>query len=101
MPLHTHRTTQKQNKRTQTSIPLVGFEPTIPVFERAKTVHALDLAVTVIGRSGGTAPTFLTSTRDGGEWLGSCPGSFTHKERVPSTHWTGCKVGPRARLDVM
>jgi hypothetical protein len=27
----------------------VGFEPTIPVFERAKTVHALDRAVTAIG----------------------------------------------------
>jgi hypothetical protein len=27
----------------------VGFEPTIPVFERAKTVHALDRAATVIG----------------------------------------------------
>jgi hypothetical protein len=27
----------------------VGFEPAIPVFERAKTVHALDRAVTVIG----------------------------------------------------
>jgi hypothetical protein len=38
-----------QNKRTQTSMPLVGFEPTIPVFERAKTVHALDRATTVIG----------------------------------------------------
>jgi hypothetical protein len=25
------------------------FEPTIPVFERAKTVHALDGAATVIG----------------------------------------------------
>jgi hypothetical protein len=30
-------------------MPRVGFEPTIPVFERAKTVHALDRAVTVIG----------------------------------------------------
>jgi hypothetical protein len=30
-------------------MPRVGFEPTIPVFERAKTVHALDHAVTVIG----------------------------------------------------
>jgi hypothetical protein len=29
----------------------VGFEPTIPGFERAKTVHALDRAVTVIGKS--------------------------------------------------
>jgi hypothetical protein len=27
-----------------------GFEPTTPVFERAKTVHALDCAATVIGR---------------------------------------------------
>jgi hypothetical protein len=30
-------------------MPLVGFEPTIPVFGRAKTVHALDRAATVIG----------------------------------------------------
>jgi hypothetical protein len=29
-------------------MPLVGFEPTIPAFERAKTVHALDRAATVI-----------------------------------------------------
>jgi hypothetical protein len=28
----------------------VGFEHTIPVFERAKTVHVLDRAATVIGR---------------------------------------------------
>jgi hypothetical protein len=35
-----HRTTQTQNKRTQTSIPRVRFEPTIPVLERAKTVDA-------------------------------------------------------------
>jgi hypothetical protein len=30
-------------------MPRVGFEPTIPVFEREKTVHALDRAATVIG----------------------------------------------------
>jgi hypothetical protein len=47
--LPTHKITQTQNKRTQTSKPQVGFEPTTPVFERVKTVHALDLAVTVIG----------------------------------------------------
>jgi hypothetical protein len=29
----------------------VGFEPTVPVFERLKTVHALDLAATVIGNT--------------------------------------------------
>jgi hypothetical protein len=48
-PLPTHRTTQTRNKCTQTSMSWVGFEPTIPVFQRAKTVHALDRAVTVIG----------------------------------------------------
>jgi hypothetical protein len=30
-------------------MPEVGFEPTIPVFERAKIFHALDGATTVIG----------------------------------------------------
>jgi hypothetical protein len=30
-------------------MPRVGFKPTIPVFERAKTFHALDRAATVIG----------------------------------------------------
>jgi hypothetical protein len=41
-PLPTQRTTQTQNKRTQTSTPRVGFETT-------KTVHTLDRAATVIG----------------------------------------------------
>jgi hypothetical protein len=35
-PLLIHRTTQTQNKRKQTSMPRVGFEPKIPLFERAK-----------------------------------------------------------------
>jgi hypothetical protein len=35
--------------QTQTSMPLVGFEPMIPVFERAKMFHALDCVATVIG----------------------------------------------------
>jgi hypothetical protein len=48
-PLPAHRTTQTQNKHTQIPTPLVGFEDTIPVFERAKRVHALGLAATVIG----------------------------------------------------
>jgi hypothetical protein len=30
-------------------MPRVGFEPTIPMFKRAKTVHALDRAATVFG----------------------------------------------------
>jgi hypothetical protein len=52
-PLPSHRTAQAQNKRTQTSMPQVKFEPTVPVFERAKTFHALDRAVTVICRMTG------------------------------------------------
>jgi hypothetical protein len=32
-------------------MPRVGFEPTIPVFERAKTVHALDRAAAMISLS--------------------------------------------------
>jgi hypothetical protein len=47
-PLPTQGTTKPQKKRTQTSMPWVGFEPTIPVFERAKTVHALDRADTEV-----------------------------------------------------
>jgi hypothetical protein len=30
-------------------MPRVGFEPTIPAFDQAKTVHALDRVATVIG----------------------------------------------------
>jgi hypothetical protein len=30
-------------------MPLVGFEPAIPVFERAKAFHALDHVATVTG----------------------------------------------------
>jgi hypothetical protein len=47
--LPTHRTTHTQNKCTQTSMPQVGFKPTIPVLELAKTVHALECVATVIG----------------------------------------------------
>jgi hypothetical protein len=50
-PLPTHRTTQTQNKRTQTSMLWVEFEPRIPAFERVKTIHALGRAATVIGSS--------------------------------------------------
>jgi hypothetical protein len=39
---------QTHNKPTQTSIPLLRFEPTVSVLEGAKTVHAFDRAGTVI-----------------------------------------------------
>jgi hypothetical protein len=48
-PLPTHKTAQTQNKRTQSSMPRVRFEPTTPVFEQAKTDYALDHATTIIG----------------------------------------------------
>jgi hypothetical protein len=48
--LHTHRTTQTQNKHIQTSMPRVGFEHTIPVFERAIAFHDLDRTATVISK---------------------------------------------------
>jgi hypothetical protein len=48
--LPTYRTAQTQSKRTHRH-PCIkrGFEPTISVFERAKTAHASDRAATVIG----------------------------------------------------
>jgi hypothetical protein len=39
-----HPEQQTQNEPTLTSMPQVGFERTIPVFERVKTVCALDWA---------------------------------------------------------
>jgi hypothetical protein len=59
-PLPTHRTTQ-----TQTSIPWVGFEPTIPAFEREKTAHALDRAATVLGH-------YISSGSNENTWNESC-----------------------------
>jgi hypothetical protein len=46
----THLSTQTQNKRSQTSMPRVGFETMVPAIERMKTVHALNRTATVIGK---------------------------------------------------
>jgi hypothetical protein len=49
-PLHKRRKTQTQNIHIhQISMPCVGFEPTIPAYERAKVVHISDRSATVIG----------------------------------------------------
>jgi hypothetical protein len=46
--LNTGQHKHRMNTYThQTSMPCVGFEPTIPASERAKTVHALDRSATV------------------------------------------------------
>jgi hypothetical protein len=47
--LYAYSKAQTQNKHKQISMPRVRFEPMIPVFERAKTVHAVDSAATVMG----------------------------------------------------
>jgi hypothetical protein len=47
--LPTNKTAYTKHKHIQTSLPQVGFEPTTPVFEPAKSVHASDRAATVIG----------------------------------------------------
>jgi hypothetical protein len=74
-PLHTHT----QNRRTQTSMHRMGFEPTIPVFKREKTVHTVDRAATVIGARVSTTlifplPAFLSQTE-------FCKCTTSHKPR--------------------
>jgi hypothetical protein len=44
----THRKTNT-NKHAETSMTLVGFEPTTPALDLAKKVHTLDRRATVIG----------------------------------------------------
>jgi hypothetical protein len=88
-------------------MPWVGFEPTIPASEGAKTVHALDLSATVTGYSrhrvkgkvvpvlchegvwwsGCIDPRLLTSALVGDEWSDLRPCRFTHGKGPP--------VGPR------
>jgi hypothetical protein len=41
-----------------------GFEPTIPVFERKKTVHALDRSSTVIGQNSNYIKLFVIVIND-------------------------------------
>jgi hypothetical protein len=44
-----NNTNTEKTYTIQASMPWVGIEPTIPVFRRTKTVHALDRAAIVIG----------------------------------------------------
>jgi hypothetical protein len=47
-------------------MPRVGFEPTTPELEQAKTVHALDGAATVIGLLESTRSSYFTT------WVNLC-----------------------------
>jgi hypothetical protein len=46
---YTQDNTNTEQTHTQTSMHWVEFEPTVPTFERAKTVHSLDRGSTVMG----------------------------------------------------
>jgi hypothetical protein len=64
-------------------MPLVGFESTITVFERAKTVPALHRAANVIGRGGGIDPHIIHLSGQS-SWLqipGSIPGTTKFPEK--------------------
>jgi hypothetical protein len=56
--------TYTQNKRTQTSLLRVGFEPPTPLFERAKTVHALHRVATVIRKLHNYVDQLVTAEED-------------------------------------
>jgi hypothetical protein len=49
----------------------------------------------------GTAPPFLTSTLDAGEWSDSRSDRFTPGYKATGTHWTGGWEGPRTGLDAV
>jgi hypothetical protein len=92
-----HKTTQTQNKCTQTSMPRVGFEPRTPVFERTKTVHALDRAATVIS-SGCRDPHFLHLGTSWSSVVSFTPRPLCSRRKTPCTHSIGGWVCPRTGL---
>jgi hypothetical protein len=73
--LYLHRGQHKQNTHIHTSMSRVKFEPTTPVFERAKAVHALDRAATVIGNP-------LYAWQYYGKCT-NCESPFSHSSRGP------------------
>jgi hypothetical protein len=68
----------KQNKCRQTSAFCVGFELIIPLFQRAKTIHALDHAATVIGCESDYSSLSNSEVKDA--WIYS----FTPPMRLPN-----------------
>jgi hypothetical protein len=61
-------------------MPRVGFEPTTPVFKRAKTVHTLRRAATVIGNLG-------TYTKEKWDNFGKTSQNFNITQ-AETRHWT-------------
>jgi hypothetical protein len=50
---------------------------------------------------GGTAPSFLPSALDGGEWSTLHPSGFASWKTAPNTHCIGGCVSLRASLDCL
>jgi len=44
---------------------------------------------------------FLILAQDAGDWSTPHPSHFISRERVPSTHWIGGRVSPRAGLGMV
>jgi hypothetical protein len=79
-----YRKTETQNKHRQTAIPSVGFDPTIPMFERAKTVHALDHAAAVIRKR--RVSSWESPLKDCGKPRMSTVGAFGVLAEISSRH---------------
>jgi hypothetical protein len=78
---------------------LVGFEPTISVYERAKTVYTLDRATSVMGHESVWGSGYINSRfldiGARGKWSVHPSCRFTPAETAIGIHWTGGWVGPR------
>jgi hypothetical protein len=88
-PLPTYRTT-----KTEKFMSRVGFEPTIPVFDRAKAVHALDQAATVIGLKLNPCRSTPTWSETGDEAQSVLPPYLCPLERGCSLYSNAPGTGP-------
>jgi hypothetical protein len=86
-PIPAHTGQHKHSIKSQ-----AGFEPTIPVFERAKTVHALDRAATVISKQHVPPPQLYingpNNTTDHRTLLHSCACMHTHTHHCKTLNCT-------------
>jgi hypothetical protein len=76
----------------------VGFKPTIPVFERAKTVHAIDRAATVIGVM---TTGHLKIREDTACGTLRCVYQMLFRSRFPSSRRTLNKMSPNIDIKLM
>jgi hypothetical protein len=80
-------------------MPQVGFELMIPVFERAKTVHALDRVATVICGVNVLEPRILDLGTSWRRVISFTTRSLYSGESAHDTQWIGDWVRPSTDLD--